>query len=251
MTPSTSAPKLGVDPHSNGETQQNKKGRTSSRPQDDSNSTLPGSKDPPNNPLKDNDNQQEHRSLHQLYATDEFARALSFEVATCFTALMTKARFQEEDVYYISDKEDGKGKEEKTGTTLSALGPIPRQIDVMVNFFLYKVDNGVTGVLGLSIRKQLSKQSKDYYDMNNKWVKLESLFWNVNGETGVGGTIQRLFGCNVVNYGTIKKYMIMYREMLVWYMDNVQYPPAPDNMSKDLWLYTKCCQNCSPHDSKH
>eukprot|EP00536_Pseudo-nitzschia_multiseries_P013989 jgi/Psemu1/37136/gm1.37136_g len=222
MTPSTcSAPKRGADPHSN-----------------------------------DDGDQREHPRYveidlksalsHQSYATDEFVRALSFEVTTYFTALTTKARFQEEDVYYVSIKEEGKGKEEKTDTTLSALGLIPQQIDVMVNLFLYEVDNSVIGVLGLLTRKQLSKRLKNY-DINNKWVKFESLLRNVNGKTGVGDTIPRLCGRNMVNYGTIKKYMIMYREMLVWYMENVQYLPALDNMSKGLWFYTKC-QNGSPHD---
>eukprot|EP00536_Pseudo-nitzschia_multiseries_P006939 jgi/Psemu1/16481/gm1.16481_g len=73
---------------------------------------------------------------------------------------------------------------------------------------------------------------------------------NVQGKTGGDDTTRHLYGRNMVNYNTIKKFMIMYREMLVWYMENVQYPPAPDNMSKGLWFYTKY-QNNSPHDSKH
>eukprot|EP00536_Pseudo-nitzschia_multiseries_P002874 jgi/Psemu1/6566/gm1.6566_g len=155
----------------------------------------------------------------------------------------------EDGVYYIYIKEEGEGEEEKTDTTLSAFGPIPLQIDVMVNFFLYEVDNGVTGVLGLLTKKQISKRSKDY-NMNNKWVKFESLLRNVHDKKGRADTTSSLSGRNVVNYVTIKKYMIMYREILVWYMENVQYPPGPENTSKGLGFHTKC-QNGSPHDSKH
>eukprot|EP00536_Pseudo-nitzschia_multiseries_P012502 jgi/Psemu1/32278/gm1.32278_g len=247
MTPSTSAPKHGANPHSNGETQAWKKGRNSSQsepndkpiiPQEEcernsarenSNSTLPGLKDPPIYPLQDDVDQGKHRRsvkmnlkptlIHQLYASEEFVRALSFEVTTCFTALMTKV--------YL-----------KTST------PSPRNGD-----FFNEVDNGVTGVLGLLTRKQISDQLKDY-NMNNKRVKFESLLQNVHGETGGGNTTPRLYGRNVVNYTIIKKYMIMYREILVWYMENVQYPPAPEIMCQGFCFYTKC-QNGSPHDSKH
>eukprot|EP00536_Pseudo-nitzschia_multiseries_P003185 jgi/Psemu1/7113/gm1.7113_g len=54
-----------------------------------------------------------------------------------------------------------------------------------------------------------------------------------------------LYGCNVVNYVTIKKYMIMYCEILVWYMMNVNYPPGLDYTSEALCFNTKG-DNCSP-----
>eukprot|EP00536_Pseudo-nitzschia_multiseries_P004830 jgi/Psemu1/10974/gm1.10974_g len=230
MTPSTSACKRGANPHSNGKTPARKKGCNSSQPQSndqaittqeefeknspraDSNSTSPGLKDPPIYPrsilstVQDDDDQQKHwmsmeRNLesamvHQLYASSEFVRALSFE-----------ARFQEEDIYSISIKEEGKEKEEKN-------------------------------------------QHYDY-GMNNKWVKFESLLQNVHGETGGGHTTPRLYGRNVVNYTTIKKYLIMYREILGWYMENVQYPPAPENMGQGLLCFYTKCQNGSPHNSQH
>eukprot|EP00536_Pseudo-nitzschia_multiseries_P019662 jgi/Psemu1/62140/gm1.62140_g len=217
MTPTNnSAQKRGAHPHSNGKRNNLKKGRL---------------KDPPpNTPEKHDDNQQKHRmsvlknlksSLRsQSYATDEFVRALSLEVTTCFTALMTK-------VYLVSriieskprpdfrktmstappSEKKGRGKKTKSDTTFSDLGPIPQQIDVMVNFFSYKVDNGVTGVLGLLTRKQISKRFKDY-DMNNKWLNFESLLQNVHDRIGGGS----LYGRNMVNYATIKKCMIMARQ---------------------------------------
>eukprot|EP00536_Pseudo-nitzschia_multiseries_P003804 jgi/Psemu1/8564/gm1.8564_g len=190
---------------------------------------------------------------NQSYATDEFSRNLSLEVTRCFTALTTK-------VYLVSsiikskprpdfrkttsstswsEKKD-REKKKKLDTTFSDLGPIPWQIDVMVNLFLYEVDNGVNGVLELLTRKQISKQFKDY-DLNNKWLNFKALLGNVEDKIRGGS----LYGRNMVNYATIKKYMIMYRKILVWYMKNVQYPPGPDS----LWFHTKC-QNGSPHDSK-
>eukprot|EP00536_Pseudo-nitzschia_multiseries_P004833 jgi/Psemu1/10991/gm1.10991_g len=259
MTPTTnSARKRGANPHSNGDRNNEKKGRL---------------KDPsPNNPLKDDDNQQKHRRSvednlklalrNQSYATDEFVRALSLEVTTCFTALTAKVylvsriieskprpNFRKTMSTMSTSKKKKRGKKKKFNTPFSALGPIPRQIDVMVNFFLYEVDNGVTGELELLTRKQKSERLKDY-NMNNKWVNFESLLRDVHNEIGGGDTTSSLYGRNVVNYATIKKYMIMYREILVWYMENVQYPPGPDNTSKGLWFHTKC-QNGSPaHDSK-
>eukprot|EP00536_Pseudo-nitzschia_multiseries_P011661 jgi/Psemu1/29592/gm1.29592_g len=127
--------------------------------------------------------------------------ALSLEVTTCFTALTTK-------VYLVSriiqseprpdirkmtlntslSKKKGKGKKKK---------PTPH---AMVNFFLYKVDNDMTGVLGVLTRKQISEQLKDD-NMNNKWVKFESLLRNVHDEIGGGDTTSSLYGRNVVNYG--------------------------------------------------
>eukprot|EP00536_Pseudo-nitzschia_multiseries_P014673 jgi/Psemu1/39740/gm1.39740_g len=46
--------------------------------------------------------------------------------------------------------------------------------------------------------------------MGNKWYNFESLLRNVNDKSGVNS----LYGRNVVNYVTIKKSMIMYREIL-------------------------------------
>eukprot|EP00536_Pseudo-nitzschia_multiseries_P011442 jgi/Psemu1/28896/gm1.28896_g len=137
-------------------------------------------------------------------------------------------------------KKKGRATKKKSDTTLSDLGPIPHQIDVMVDFFLYELDNRVTGVLGLLSRKQISEQFKDY-GMTNKWNNFESLLQNVNDKSGVDS----LYGHNVVNYDTIKKHMIMYREILVWYMKNVNYPPGADYMPEALCFHTKG-DNCSP-----
>eukprot|EP00536_Pseudo-nitzschia_multiseries_P015463 jgi/Psemu1/42691/gm1.42691_g len=183
MTPTAnSARKRGANPNSNKKTTSCKKGRL---------------KDPPPNSLDKHDaNQSDHlygviRNLKKAlkdesYGTEEFVRNLSVEVKTCFTALMTK-------VYLVSkiieseptpdfrksmsttksaEKKKGKGKKNKSDTTLSDLGPIPHQIDVMVDLFLYELDNGVTGVLGFLSRKQLTKRFNDY-DMANKGNKFE------------------------------------------------------------------------------
>eukprot|EP00536_Pseudo-nitzschia_multiseries_P015576 jgi/Psemu1/43116/gm1.43116_g len=222
---------------------------------------------PPNTTAKHDDDQWKHRMSvennlkaalrNESYATDEFLRNLSLEVTTCFTALMTKVYlvssiieseprpdFRKTTSTTSRSDKKGKGKKKKSDTTLSNLGPIPRQIDVMVNLFLSEVDNSVTGVLELMTRKQISDRFKDY-DLNNKWLNFKSLLGNV--EDKIGGA--SLYGRNVVNYATIKKYMLFYREILVWYMNNVQYPPGPDNTPDGLFFHTKF-QNGSPHDSK-
>eukprot|EP00536_Pseudo-nitzschia_multiseries_P015402 jgi/Psemu1/42429/gm1.42429_g len=193
MTPSTSASKRGANPHYNGETPaecEKKSLRVNS------NSTSPALKPTPIYPdaipftLQDDvDHKKQRISVEknivlalegQTYASTEFKPS---------TPSPTKKK--------------GKKKKEKTNTTLSALGPIPPQIDVMVKK-LYKVNNGVTaGVLGLLNRNEISDQLKDY-DMKNKWENFESLLRNVHGETGGGDTKQRLYGHNVVNYVTIK-----------------------------------------------
>eukprot|EP00536_Pseudo-nitzschia_multiseries_P001202 jgi/Psemu1/2750/gm1.2750_g len=255
MTPTTnSAQKRGANPHSTNARTKEKKGRL---------------KYPPPNSLdKHDDHQNKHqfavyRNLkaalkNESYGTDEFVKNLSLEVTTCFTALTTK-------VYLVSKiieseprpdfrksmstttsqaKKKGRATKKKSDTTFSDLGPIPHQIDVMVDLFLYKLDNGVTGVLGLLSRKQISERLKDY-DMRNKWYNFESLLHNVNDKSGVDS----LYGRNVVNYDTIKKYMIMYREILVWYMKNVQYPPGADCKSEALCSHTKG-RNCFPCASK-
>eukprot|EP00536_Pseudo-nitzschia_multiseries_P012649 jgi/Psemu1/32758/gm1.32758_g len=255
MTPTTnSARKRGANPNSNKKTTSCKKGRL---------------KDPPPNSLDKHDaDQNKHRYAviwnlknalkDESYGTEEFVRNLSVQVTTCFTALMTK-------VYLVSkiieskptpdfrksmsttksaEKKKGKGKKKKSDTTLSDLRPIPHQIDVMVDLFLYELDKGVTRVLGLLSRKQLTERFNDY-DMANKWNKFESLLRNVNGTSGVDS----LYGRNVVNYVTIKKYMIMYREILLWYMKNVKYPPRSNYTSEALCFHTKG-DNCSPSNLK-
>eukprot|EP00536_Pseudo-nitzschia_multiseries_P007856 jgi/Psemu1/18935/gm1.18935_g len=222
---------------------------------------------PPNTPAKHDGDQRKHRMSvennlkaalrNESYATDEFLRNLSLEVTTCFSALTTKVYlvssiieseptpdFRKTTSTTSRSEKKGRGKKKKSDNTLSDLGPIPRQIDVMVNLFLSEVDNSVTGVLELLTRKQISNQFKDY-NLNNKWLNFESLLGNVEEEIGRAS----LYGRNVVNYATIKKYMLFYREILVWYMKNVQYPPGPDNTSDGLFFHTKC-QNGSPHDSK-
>eukprot|EP00536_Pseudo-nitzschia_multiseries_P013105 jgi/Psemu1/34196/gm1.34196_g len=109
---------------------------------------------PPNTPAKHDDEQRKHSMSeennlkealrNESYATDEFLRNLSLEVTTCFTALTTK-------VYLVSSiieskprpdfrktisstsrsEKKGRGKKKKSDTTLSDLGPVPQQIDVM------------------------------------------------------------------------------------------------------------------------
>eukprot|EP00536_Pseudo-nitzschia_multiseries_P004199 jgi/Psemu1/9470/gm1.9470_g len=239
-TTTNSAQKRGANPHSTNKRTKEKKGRL---------------KNPPPNSLdKHDDDQNKHRFAvyrnlkaalkNESYGTDELVKNLSLKVATCFTALTTKARFQEVHIYYVSGKEEGEGNKEKSDTTFSDLGPIPHQIDVMVDFFLYELDNGVTGVLGLLSSKQISEQFKNY-DMRNKWYNFESWLRNVYDKSGVDS----LYGRNVVNYDTIKKYMLMYREILYWYMKNVQYPPGADYTSEAFCFHTKG-QNCSPRASK-
>eukprot|EP00536_Pseudo-nitzschia_multiseries_P011656 jgi/Psemu1/29583/gm1.29583_g len=240
MTPTTnSAQKHGANPRSTTNKRTNeKKGRL---------------KDPPRYTLENyDDDQNKHcfavlRNLkaalkNESYGTDEFVRNLSVEVITCFTALTTKVYlvskiieskprpdFRKSTSTTSPAKKKGRATKKKSNTTFSDLGSIPHQIDVvMVDFFLYELDNGGTGVLGL-----------------NKWYNFESLLRNVNNKSGVDS----LYGRNVMNYNTIKKYMIMYREILVWYMKNVQYPPGADYTSEALCFHTKG-QNCSPRASK-
>eukprot|EP00536_Pseudo-nitzschia_multiseries_P001361 jgi/Psemu1/3194/gm1.3194_g len=64
------------------------------------------------------------------------------------------------------------------------------------------------------------------------------------------GTQNPLYGCNVVNYKTIKKCMVVYQEILVWYMENVIYAPTPENMEKGLCFYTKRDEG-SLHNSRN
>eukprot|EP00536_Pseudo-nitzschia_multiseries_P010116 jgi/Psemu1/25014/gm1.25014_g len=205
MTPTTnSGRKRGANPHSNHERTNEKKGRL---------------KDPPPNTLEKNDyNQNKHPWLEPQFG--------GYNMFHCID--------DKDHDYYVSGREEGEGKEEKSDTAFSELGPIPHQIDVMVNFFLYELDNGVTGVLGLLTRKQISKQFKDY-NMSNKWFNFKSLLQNVHNKSGVGS----LCGRNVVNYTTMKKYMIVYREILVWYMKNVQYPPGSEYVGRFLFPYQR------------
>eukprot|EP00536_Pseudo-nitzschia_multiseries_P001761 jgi/Psemu1/4006/gm1.4006_g len=123
----------------------------------------------------------------QTYVNAEFVQALSLNVSTSFTQLMTKV-YIEEVVYSISDQEQEKK------ILLSMFGPIRCQIDVMD------------------------------YKMKSKWDNVQSLLWHVHGEREVGDTNPCLYGCNVVNYVTIQKYMVVYQEILLWYMENVKYP---------------------------
>eukprot|EP00536_Pseudo-nitzschia_multiseries_P016286 jgi/Psemu1/45602/gm1.45602_g len=142
--------------------------------------------------------------------------------------------------YSIDDKEpmpdfrkklstESPTKKKKKERLLSTFGPIPCQIDVMVNLFLY--DDGVAGKLGVLSRNELTNQFKDY-EMKK-----------------VGDTRPCLYSCNVVSYVTIKKYMVVYQEIFVWYMENGKYPPAPEKMDQGLCFYTKC-DNSSSHNSR-
>eukprot|EP00536_Pseudo-nitzschia_multiseries_P018502 jgi/Psemu1/55920/gm1.55920_g len=94
---------------------------------------------PPNTPAKHDNEQRKHRMSveknlkaalrNESYATDEFLRNLSLEVTTCFTALTTKVYLTTSSTSRSENK--GRGKKKKSDTTLSDLGPIPQQIDVM------------------------------------------------------------------------------------------------------------------------
>eukprot|EP00536_Pseudo-nitzschia_multiseries_P009925 jgi/Psemu1/24557/gm1.24557_g len=140
----------------------------------------------------------------QMYANTEFVKALSLDVSTSFTQLMTKVVYIVSKIIQsepmpsfrkkLSTPSPTKKKKKKKESLLRTFGPIPYQIDVMD------------------------------YQMKSKWDNFQSLLWHVHGEREVGDTKPRLYGRNVVSYVTIKKYMILYREILVWYMENVEYP---------------------------
>eukprot|EP00536_Pseudo-nitzschia_multiseries_P005446 jgi/Psemu1/12578/gm1.12578_g len=78
------------------------------------------------------------------------------------------------------------------------------------------------------------------YEMKSKWENFQRLLWHVHGAKKVVEAKKGLYGCHgVVNYERIKKYMVMYQDILVWYMENVEHPPVPENMEKGLCFYTK------------
>eukprot|EP00536_Pseudo-nitzschia_multiseries_P002515 jgi/Psemu1/5719/gm1.5719_g len=169
----------------------------------------------------------------QTYANRKFVKALSLDVSTYFTQLMTK-------VYMVSKiiqskpmpnfrkksptESPNKKKKKKKESSLSTFSSIPRQIVLIVDLTVW---------LG----------SWD------KWDNFQSLLQQVHGEREVGDTRPYLYGYNVVYYVTIKKYMVVYWEILVWYIDNVEYPPVPENMEKGLCFDTKC-DNGSSHNSR-
>eukprot|EP00536_Pseudo-nitzschia_multiseries_P000461 jgi/Psemu1/1034/gm1.1034_g len=190
-------------------------------------------------------------ALHgQLYASTEFVKASSSDVTrTSFSQLMTKVYIVSKIIQLkpmpnfhkmssmTSDCTAKKKKKKKK--SLSSLGPIPRKIDVMVNLFLFKTDNGFTGKLAVLGRNEITNQFKEY-EMKTKWENFQPLLWYVHGGRQVGDAKPCLYYCNVTNYKTIKKYMVVYREILVWYMENVKYFPAPENKEKGVYFYTKC-----------
>eukprot|EP00536_Pseudo-nitzschia_multiseries_P015762 jgi/Psemu1/43741/gm1.43741_g len=141
--------------------------------------------------------------IRESYGTDEFVKILSLEVTTCFTTLTMKVclvsriidskprpDFRKTQSTTSLAEKKVRGKKKKSDTAFTDLGSIPHQIDVMVNFFLYELDNGMTGVLGLLTRKQISEQFKDY-NMSNKWLNFESLLRNVHDKSGVGSLYGR------------------------------------------------------------
>eukprot|EP00536_Pseudo-nitzschia_multiseries_P010300 jgi/Psemu1/25531/gm1.25531_g len=67
----------------------------------------------------------------------------------------------------------------------------------------------------------------------------------------VGDARPCLYGCNLVNYKKIKRYMVVYREIIVWYMENVEYPPAPEKMDQGLCFYTTCDNGSSRGSQDH
>eukprot|EP00536_Pseudo-nitzschia_multiseries_P000555 jgi/Psemu1/1246/gm1.1246_g len=124
------------------------------------------------------------------------------------------AQFQEEVVYSLSNQEKKKEEEKESVVYVwSYVRRMPCQIDD--------------------------------FEMKKKWDNFQSLLWHVHGEREIGDTKPCLYGCNVV---TIKKYMVLYQEFLVWYTENAKYSAAPEKLDQDLWFYTKH-DNGSSHDS--
>eukprot|EP00536_Pseudo-nitzschia_multiseries_P011830 jgi/Psemu1/30212/gm1.30212_g len=128
----------------------------------------------------------------QTYANTEFAKALSWDVSTSFTQLMTK-------VYIVSKI---------------------IQSELMTNFRKKSSTPSLTKKKGKKRRRK-----------KRKWDNFQSLLWHVRGEREVGDTKPPFYGPNVFHCVPIKKYMIVYWEIL------------------DSWLYTKS-DNGSSHNSQ-
>eukprot|EP00536_Pseudo-nitzschia_multiseries_P012219 jgi/Psemu1/31303/gm1.31303_g len=280
MAPSTSGSKRGPKPASNDATQRTKKTRkthhqSESTPRcisQDTDEETPTQAETSNlkpalayslairSTVQDDVDHQKHRTSieknlqlalnGQTYASAEFVKALSFKFATYFTQLMTKVFIvskiiQSEPRPDFTKKLSTKSLTKKKGKKKTEEKENNRRDG---QFFLYKeVDNGVTGVLGLLEKKEISNGLKDY-DMKNKWDNFESLLRNVHGETVGGDTNNSLYEHNVVNYITMKKYLTMYWEILLWYMENVEYPLSPNNLDQSLCFYTKG-EEGRPHES--
>eukprot|EP00536_Pseudo-nitzschia_multiseries_P015881 jgi/Psemu1/44141/gm1.44141_g len=168
----------------------------------------------------------------QMYANTELVKALSSDVSTSFTQLMTKGYIvskiiQSEPMPNFRKKLSTEylAKKKKKERLLSTFGH-------MVNLFLCETDIGVAGKLGLLSTNEITNQFKDY-EMKK-----------------VGDARPHLYGCNVVNYKIIMKYMlVVHREIITRYMENVEYPLAPENMEQSLCFYTKR-DNGSSHGSR-
>eukprot|EP00536_Pseudo-nitzschia_multiseries_P008413 jgi/Psemu1/20378/gm1.20378_g len=92
----------------------------------------------------------------------------------------------------------------------------------------------ITNQEDVDYREYLNSEEKIF-----NWHCMLLLWWYVHGRRQVGGIKPRLYGRNVVNYKTIKKYMVVYWEILVWCIENVKYPPVPETMEKGLYFFTK------------
>eukprot|EP00536_Pseudo-nitzschia_multiseries_P019454 jgi/Psemu1/60791/gm1.60791_g len=197
---------------------------------------------------EDLDYQQHRRSTEknlgsalngQAYANTELVKALSSDVSTSFTQLMTKGYtvskiIQSEPMPNFRKKLSTEylAKNKKKERLLSTLGH-------MVNLFLCETDIIVAGKLGVLSTNEITNQFKDY-EMISKRDNFQHVLWHVHGGREVGDARPHLYGCNVVNYKTIMKYMlVVHRKIITWYMENVEYPLAPENMEQSLCFYTK------------
>eukprot|EP00536_Pseudo-nitzschia_multiseries_P005884 jgi/Psemu1/13915/gm1.13915_g len=153
----------------------------------------------------------------QTYANKEFVKALrSLDVSTSFTQLMTT-------VYIVSkiiQSEPMPSFRKKLSTPSLAKKKRKKKESLLSRFG--------------PIPCQIDVMD---YEMKKKWDNFQSLLQHVHGEREVVDTKPRLYGHNVVNY------------ILVWYMENVDYPPAPEKMEQGLWFYTKR-DDGSSHDSR-
>eukprot|EP00536_Pseudo-nitzschia_multiseries_P005549 jgi/Psemu1/12816/gm1.12816_g len=130
---------------------------------------------------EDLDYQKHQRSLEknlglalngQAHANTEFVKALSLDVSTSFTQWKTKVYIISKNIQsdpmpnfrkkFSTESLTKKKKEKKKESLLSMFGPIPLQIDLMVNIFFYKTDNSVAGKLGVLSRNEITNQFKDY-----------------------------------------------------------------------------------------
>eukprot|EP00536_Pseudo-nitzschia_multiseries_P001891 jgi/Psemu1/4347/gm1.4347_g len=135
-------------------------------------------------------------------------------------------------------------------------GTVPKPNAEETSTYLYK-DNTISFRRKFGLPKSLEVCGKESW-IGTEWsdvckygvceglkFRCFNLFYSID----VKGLHSHLYYCNVANYVTIKKYMILYLEILVWCMENVKYPPAhPEKMDQGWWFYTKR-DDGSSHDA--